>query len=83
MKPIQSLSEQAFLNLEASIPKMAQAAFSQAQLQALTISGKVLQVSNGQLVELSAEGGVRVIKDVSPAFKVQAGVKRIRKLPHP
>ncbi|MEY4507624.1 MAG: hypothetical protein RL297_2202 [Pseudomonadota bacterium] len=83
MKPQHSLSEQAFQSLEASIPKMAQAAFSQAQLNALTISGKVLQVTNGQLVELNAEGSVRVIKDMLPRFKVQAGVKRTRKASKP
>ncbi len=79
MKSKNTLSEKALQTLEASIPKMAQAAFSQAHLNALAVSGKVLQATNGQLVELSAEGSVRFIKTIAPPFKVQAGVKRMRK----
>ena len=60
---------------------MAQAAFERARLNALAVSGKVLQVLNGQLVELSAEGDIRVIKDIQPSIKVQTGTKLVRKLP--
>lgn len=80
MKPQSPFSEKALASLEARIPQMAQAAFSQAHLKALTLSGKVLQVSDGRLVELSAEGAVRVIKSVAPSFKVPLGTKRIRKV---
>lgn len=80
MKPKIQFSEKALESLENRIPQMAQAAFSQAHLKALAVSGKVLQVSGGHLVELSAEGSVRVIKSVEPSFRVQAGVKRIRKV---
>lgn len=80
MKPKSQFSEKALESLETRIPQMAQAAFSQANLKALAVSGKVLQVSNGRLVELSAEGSVRVIKSVEPSFRVQAGVKRVRKV---
>lgn len=80
MKPKSQFSEKALDSLETRIPQMAQAAFSQANLKALAVSGKVLQVSNGRLVELSAEGSVRVIKSVEPSFRVQAGVKRVRKV---
>ncbi len=80
MKPTNLLSEKALECLEANIPKMAQAAFSQAHLNALTISGKVLQASNGKLVELSAEGSVRFIKAIEPPFQVQKGAKRTRKI---
>jgi hypothetical protein len=73
-------SEKALEYLETRIPQMAQAAFSQAHLKALAVSGKVLQVSGGRLVELSAEGSVRVIKSVEPPLRVQTGVKRIRKV---
>jgi hypothetical protein len=79
MKPQKHFSEKALASLETRIPQMAQAAFSQAHLKALAVSGKVLQVSGGRLVELSAEGSVRVIKSVEPSFRVQAGVKRVRK----
>jgi hypothetical protein len=82
MKPKNQFSEKALESLETRIPQMAQAAFSQAHLKALTFSGKVLQVSKGSLVELSAEGSVRVIKPVEPSFRVQAGVKRVRKGTH-
>lgn len=80
MKPKYQFSEKAQESLESRIPQMAQAAFSQAHLKALAVSGKVLQVSGGRLVELSAEGSVRVIKSVEPSFRVQAGIKRIRKV---
>ena len=80
MKPNNLLSEKALESLEARIPEMAQVAFLQAQLNALAVSGKVLQASKGQLVELSAEGSVRFIKAIEPPFKVQVGAKRKRKL---
>jgi hypothetical protein len=80
MKPKNQFSEKALESLETRIPQMAQSAFSQAHLKALAVSGKVLQVSGGSLVELSAEGSVRIIKAVAPSFQVQAGIKRIRKV---
>ena len=80
MKPTHPLSEKALESLEASILEMVQAAFSQAHLNALAVSGKVLQASNGQLVELSAEGSVRFIKAIEPPFQVQVGAKRTRKI---
>ncbi len=83
MKPKSPLSEEVLESLETRIPQLAQAAFSQAHLKALAHSGKVLQVSDGRLVELSAEGSVRVIKSVGPSFKVQAGTKRVRKVLRP
>jgi len=79
MKPHRHLSEQAMCTLEENIPLMAQAAFELARLNALTVSGKVLEVFNGQLVELSAEGDIRVIKAIQPSFKVKAGTKLDRK----
>ncbi len=81
MKHPKQFSEEALTSLESRIPDMAQAAFSQAHLKALATSGKVLQVANGQLVELSAEGSVRVLKTLAPSFRVQAGVKLVRKGP--
>jgi hypothetical protein len=44
MKPKKQFSEKALESLEIRIPQMAQAAFSQAHLKALAVSGKVLQV---------------------------------------
>lgn len=78
MKYAKQFSEEALTSLQSRIPDMAQAAFSQAHLKALATSGKVLQVSNGQLVELSAEGSVRVIKTLAPSLKVRVGSKRFR-----
>ncbi len=80
MKPKKQFSEKALESLETRIPQKALKAFSQAHSKALAVSGKVLQVSGGRLVELSAEGSVRVIKSVEPSFRVQAGVKRVRKV---
>ena len=81
MQPTHPLSEKALESLEASIPEMAQAAFSQAHLNALAVSGKVLQASNGQLVELSAEGSVRFIKAIEPPFRVQVELSGHAKSP--
>ena len=82
MKPMHTLSEQAMQVLEANIPKMAQDAFTHAYLNALTQSGKVLQAMNGQLIEMSAEGSVRVIRAIAPPIQVKLGTKRTRKLAH-
>lgn len=79
MKLSNQFSEKALESLEIRIPQMAQAVFSQVHLKALTLSGKVLQVSNDSLVEVSAEVSVRFIIASAPPFQVQAGGKRVRK----
>ena len=80
MKSTPPLSEQAMQVLEANIPKMASDAFTHAYLNALTQSGKVLQAINGQLVEMSVEGTVRVIRAIAPPIQVEMGAKRFRKV---
>lgn len=80
MKPMPAFSEQVLESLETRIPQMAQTAFSHAHFKALTISGKVVQTIGDQLVELSAEGTVRVLKGIAPPLQVQVGTKRVRKV---
>ncbi|GBU15749.1 hypothetical protein AwPolaro_11270 [Polaromonas sp.] len=72
------MSEKSMLCMEASIPELAGSAVKRAYLQALTISGKVLVARNGQLIETTAEGGVRVIRNIAKPTAVALGAKRIR-----
>jgi hypothetical protein len=74
------LSEQAIQVLEANIPRLAQHAFAQARLKALTLGGKVIEVANGHLVETNADGSGRVIRKTAPSFPVGIGSKRLRKM---
>jgi hypothetical protein len=74
------LSEQAIQVLEANIPRLAQHAFAQARLKALTLGGKVIEVANGHLVETNADGSGRVIRKTAPSFPVGLGSKRLRKM---
>lgn len=80
INPLQSLSEQAIQVLEANIPRLAQHAFAQARLKALTLGGKVIEVANGHLVETNADGSGRVIRKTAPSFPVGIGSKRLRKM---
>ncbi len=72
------LSEESMQYMEARIPELASSAFACAYYQALTTNGKVLEARNGQLVETSAEGTVRVIRNIAKPLTVEIGVKRIR-----
>jgi len=47
-------------------------------LQALTTSGKVIEARNGQLIETTAEGTVRVIRSIAKPVAVTMGAKRVR-----
>ena len=60
------------------IPSLAQIAVQRARLQALAISGKVLEANNGQLVEMAANGTVRVIRHIAKPITVALGAKRFR-----
>lgn len=69
------LSEEALQAIEAQIPKLAEAAFARAELSALAAGGRVLKSSQGQLIEIDAEGTVRVLKDMPPGVQVHIGQK--------
>jgi hypothetical protein len=72
------MSEESMQRMEAHIPELADSAVKRAYYQALTISGKVLEARNGQLVETTAEGQIRVIRNLAKPFAVQPGTRRLR-----
>ena len=72
------LNEKTMQAMEAHIPELAGNAVKQAYYQALTTSGKVLEAVNGKLVETSAEGGQRLIRNLPAPVAVTPGSKRIR-----
>ena len=72
------MSEESMQRMEARIPELAGSAFKLAYWQALTISGKVMEARNGELVETTAEGGVRVIRNIAKPIPVRVGEKRVR-----
>ena len=78
MKPQSHLSEESMQRMEACIPELAGHALKLAYLQALTTSGKVVEARNGQLIETTAEGTVRVIRSIAKPFAVAIGTKRVR-----
>ena len=72
------MSEESMLRMEARIPELAGSALKLAYLQALTTNGKVMEARHGQLVEPTAEGGVRVIRNIAKPIHVRVGEKRVR-----
>lgn len=72
------MSEESMQRLEARIPELAGNAFKLAYLQALTTSGKVIEARQGQLIETTADGSVRVIRSIEKPTQVRVGEKRIR-----
>ncbi len=78
MKHKSVLSEKSMLTMEAQIPSLASGAVKRAYCQALTISGKVVEAVNGQLVETSSEGGQRVIRTLATPIAIAPGTKRTR-----
>ena len=78
MKSPSPISEESMLRLEASIPMLAGNAFQKAYLHALTTTGKVIEARNGQLIETTAEGAVRVIRDIPKPMAVTIGTTRVR-----
>ncbi len=73
-----SMSEESMQRMEACIPELAGSAVKRAYLQALTTSGKVVEARNGQLIETTAEGVVRVIRPIAKPVAVAMGAKRVR-----
>ena len=78
MKPSSRMSEESMQHMEARIPELAGSAVKRAYLQALTISGKVVEARNGQLIETTSEGSVRVIRSIAKPVAVKIGAKRVR-----
>jgi len=46
-------------------------------LQALTTSGKVVEARNGQLIETTVTGEIRVIRDIAMPIAVSVATKRV------
>ena len=72
------MSEESMRRMEVRIPELAGSALKRAYWQALTNSGKVIEARQGQLVETTAEGDVRVIRNISQPIPVRIGEKRVR-----
>jgi hypothetical protein len=72
------MSEESMQRMEAQIPELAGTAVRLAYLQALTTTGKVIEARNGQLVETTAEGTVRVMRAIAKPFAIAMGTKRTR-----
>lgn len=72
------MSEKSMQRMEARIPELAGSAVKLAYLQALTASGKVIEARDGQLIETTAEGKVRVIRSIAKPVAVTIGTKRVR-----
>ena len=66
---------------EACIPELAEGAVKQAYYNSLAAGCKVLEARDGQLVESSPDGSVRVIRALPEAIPVTPGrrILRIRK----
>lgn len=77
MNPVR-MTEESMLRMEARIPELAASAVRRAYWQALTTSGKVIEARSGQLVETTAEGAVRVIRNIAQPTPVRIGDKRVR-----
>ena len=78
MKTPSQMSEESMQRMEARIPELAGSAVKRAYLQALTTSGKVIEARNGQLIETTAAGTVRVIRSIAKPVAVTMGAKRVR-----
>ena len=78
MTPLSTMSEASMQNMEACIHSLVQIAVQRARRQALAISGKVLEARDGQLVEIAANGAVRVIRHIAKPIPVALGAKRFR-----
>jgi hypothetical protein len=76
MKTPFQLTETSMQRMEAHIPELAASAVRQAYYQALTTNGTVLQARHGQLVETSAEGVVRVIRNIAQPTAITPGTRR-------
>jgi hypothetical protein len=80
MKNPVRMSEESMQHMEAQIPELAGTAVKRAYWQALTTTGKVLEARNGQLVETTSDGAVRVVRSIAKPIAVTMGTKRTRTL---
>jgi hypothetical protein len=80
MKNPVRMSEESMQHMEAQIPELAGTAVKRAYWQALTTTGKVLEARNGQLVETTSDGAVRVVRSIAKPISVTMGTKRTRTL---
>ncbi len=62
-------------NLEQQIPLLALGAVKKAYLDALSSGCSVLEVIDGAIYEVFADGSKKKIKDVAPSIKVDTMVK--------
>ena len=62
-------------NLEEFIPLLAKGAVKKAYLDALSAGNSVLEVLNGTIYEVFADGSKKKIKDVAPYIKVDINKK--------
>jgi hypothetical protein len=69
------LDEASMLTMEARIPDLAEVALRKAYYDALTVSGKVLEAIDGQLVATYADGHREVIRALRPPVAVHCGMK--------
>lgn len=67
------LNEKSIDFLEKCIPELAEGAFKEAYLNALTSGSSVLMSEDGNLVEIFPDGKRKFIKRLPPSIKVQPG----------
>jgi hypothetical protein len=67
------LSDDLLSRLEDKIPVMAECAVNTAYINALAAGSSVLEVVDGQLVETTADGQHRLIRQAKPKHKVTLG----------
>lgn len=71
------MNEKTMQFLEDHIPEIAQAAVTQAYWMALSSGYKVLQVEGEKLVEVSPDGGKKIVKSLAPTISIKKGQKLI------
>lgn len=67
---MESLDEKSMRHLEAFIPELAEGAVLQAHCKALVAGCTVVEARDGQLVALSPDGSIQVLKALPPATAV-------------
>ncbi|MFN9708513.1 MAG: hypothetical protein ACK53K_01865 [Burkholderiales bacterium] len=72
-----TLNEKSIHFQEAGIPEIAEGALTLAYYRALAAGCKVVQAVNGQLIEFSPDGFVRVLKSVPPPSAVMPSQRSI------
>lgn len=75
---MRQLDEQSMSNLEKRIPELAEGAVKQAYCKTLASGKRVVEAINGQLVESSPDGSIRVLKPLPPPTPVTPGQRRVR-----